>query len=146
MRSFLIGFVIVAVAAWTVRPAQAQPSAAAVPPQISTTLPSSAAAPTPAVAEPVDRSRYRYQDGRWWYLLPDNRWVYWENGAWVNYTPPAVGAPVPAYQYVQPPPYGYYAYPGYYDPAYYGGYYGGPAVSVGLGGWVGGGWGWHGHR
>ena len=140
MKSLLIGLGIVALTAWAVRPAEAQPgTTASTQPSL---LPSAAGTPTPAATDSVDRSRYRYYNGRWWYLLPDNRWVYWENGAWVNYVPPAVGAPAPtAYQYVQPPPYVYYGDPGYYyGPGYYGGYYGGPAVSIGLGGWVGGGW------
>lgn len=50
---------------------------------------SSAAVPGPAV---VDNSwRYRQHRGAWWYWLPSNRWVYWSNGAWVDYVP---GTPV----------------------------------------------------
>ena len=29
--------------------------------------------------------RYRYQNGRWWYLSRDNKWSRWENGVWVPY-------------------------------------------------------------
>ncbi len=29
--------------------------------------------------------RYRRHAGRWWYWLPKNQWVVWENGRWVEY-------------------------------------------------------------
>jgi hypothetical protein len=31
------------------------------------------------------RGRYRYQNGRWWYLTRDNRWFYWMNNEWIAY-------------------------------------------------------------
>jgi hypothetical protein len=38
--------------------------------------------------------RYRFYNGVWWYWLPENRWVYWSNGAWLDYNPVTVN-----YQY-----------------------------------------------
>ncbi len=29
--------------------------------------------------------RYRYNNGAWWYWLPANRWMYYDNGAWQDY-------------------------------------------------------------
>jgi hypothetical protein len=34
--------------------------------------------------------RYRWHGGQWWYWLPENRWVYWENNRWNDYAAPAV--------------------------------------------------------
>ena len=105
----------------------------------------------PVLAE-ADNSRYRYQGGVWWYLLPSNRWVYWSNGAWVDYFPasssPTVvyrGAPVYSSYYA--PSYGYRSYyPSYrsYYP-YYGGYHGHLGSAVGLGLSIGHGFGHGGH-
>ena len=107
--------------------------------------------PTPGDAT---SSRYRYQDGVWWYLLPSNRWVYWSDGRWVDHfagTAPAavVYRPVvPAYSYV--PSYSYprfyssydFYYPRHYASydfyptyrrSYYGGWGGwGSAIGLGL--------------
>jgi hypothetical protein len=33
--------------------------------------------------------RYRFHDGRWWYWLPSERWVYWQDGRWIEYAPSA---------------------------------------------------------
>jgi hypothetical protein len=33
-----------------------------------------------------DQGRYRHHNGRWWYWLPENRWVVWQRGAWVPYS------------------------------------------------------------
>jgi hypothetical protein len=30
--------------------------------------------------------RYRYQNGRWWYLSRDNKWSVWQNGRWVAWS------------------------------------------------------------
>jgi hypothetical protein len=41
--------------------------------------------------------RYKYHDGRWWYWLPSERWMMWENGRWID--PPSYsleGAPAGA--------------------------------------------------
>jgi hypothetical protein len=59
--------------------------------------------------------------------------------------------PPPTYAVAAPPVYVAPAYPAYYPPpvypAYYGGYpgYYGPSVSIGIGGYWGGGWGHHWH-
>jgi hypothetical protein len=42
----------------------------------------------PAAAE--NAWRYVYFNGQWWYWLPENRWVYWQNRRWNNYAPAAV--------------------------------------------------------
>jgi hypothetical protein len=107
-----------------------------------------------AAAVDTVNSRYRYHDGVWWYWLPSNRWVYWSNGAWVDFVPTTQPSTViyrsaaPAYSYV--PSYGYtsaYSYPQYYSS--YGGYYPGYSSYYGsgygyyprYGGYYGGGWG-----
>ena len=38
---------------------------------------------------PVDRSRYRYHEGRWWYWLPEGRWAIWGDNQWTIYNPQA---------------------------------------------------------
>jgi hypothetical protein len=30
--------------------------------------------------------RYKYQNGGWWYWLPSNRWMHYQNGTWQDYT------------------------------------------------------------
>ena len=32
-----------------------------------------------------DDSRYRWDNGRWWYWGPGNRWSWWNNGRWTDY-------------------------------------------------------------
>lgn len=96
--------------------AQADPGAASV-------------AVEPAIA--VDNSwRYKQHNGKWWYWLPSERWVYWSNGAWVDHvpgTPVVVAAP----SFGVTSGYGYYPYAtgyrSYYRPSigvYTGGGYG----------------------
>jgi hypothetical protein len=51
-----------------------------------------AAAESNAAADHVQapaeaQGRYRRHNGRWWYWLPENRWVVWQRGAWVPYAP-----------------------------------------------------------
>jgi hypothetical protein len=31
--------------------------------------------------------RYRYQNGRWWYLSRENKWFVWQGGRWLAYMP-----------------------------------------------------------
>jgi uncharacterized protein YkwD len=31
-----------------------------------------------------EKWRYRWHQGRWWYWLPENRWVVWVNGRWME--------------------------------------------------------------
>jgi hypothetical protein len=98
----------------------------------------------PEVTSAGDNSRYRNYNGVWWYQLPNDRWVYWSNGEWVNFVattqPPPPVYPSPAYSYV--PSYGSYGY----APSY-GGYYGYPRYNSSYGyyprygGYYGGGWG-----
>jgi hypothetical protein len=82
--------------------------------------------------------RYRQHEGRWWYWLPSNRWVMWDDGRWID--PPAesipsgrietpqyesgpryvVPAPSPAARLMQPRPRSWYYSGGVYDgPRYY---------------------------
>ncbi len=105
----------------------------------------------PGYAASVDSSRYRFYNGYWWYWMPDNHWMCYVNGQWVNPSPPVqanppvqtspgmpVQASVPVYPYqynVVPQPY-YTPYPyGYYPYPYYGG-----GVYLGFGGGSGGYW------
>jgi hypothetical protein len=49
--------------------------------------PSSAArVDTQSSTRPRDENswRYKYHDGRWWYWLPSERWVMWQNGRWID--------------------------------------------------------------
>lgn len=48
-----------------------------------------------------DRRRFRFDNGRWWYWSPENRWSYYDNGNWTespaqgytaNYAPDTSGA------------------------------------------------------
>ena len=38
-------------------------------------------------AAPNNQSRVRRYNGRWWYAMPDNRWMVWQQNAWVAHTP-----------------------------------------------------------
>lgn len=59
-----------------------------------------------------DRTRYRWHQGCWWYLLPNNQWVRWDGQQWVEWEEQAVARP----RYV-PAPYGSRNYyPGAYFP------------------------------
>lgn len=31
--------------------------------------------------------RFKNYNGRWWYWLPEETWVYWQDGRWVHYDP-----------------------------------------------------------
>jgi hypothetical protein len=37
-------------------------------------------------ADKSGRWRYKYHDGRWWYWLPSNSWVFYHNQRWVPYS------------------------------------------------------------
>jgi hypothetical protein len=104
----------------------------------------------PAVTAAADENwRFRNYNGTWWYWMPSNRWVYWSNGAWVDFVPTTQPSTVvyrsvapaysyaPSYNYVSPYSFGYpsyYSSYGYYPRyGYGGGYYGGlGAVGLGL--------------
>jgi hypothetical protein len=30
-------------------------------------------------------AHYRWHEGRWWYSMPENKWVYWTGSAWVPF-------------------------------------------------------------
>lgn len=45
--------------------------------------------PPAARSAAVDRSRYRYHEGRWWYWLPEGRWAIWGDNQWTIYEPRA---------------------------------------------------------
>lgn len=49
------------------------------------TASNSDAASRPA-ADKSGRWRYKYHDGRWWYWLPSNSWVFYHNQRWVPYS------------------------------------------------------------
>ncbi|HQU44930.1 MAG: hypothetical protein B7Z73_07700, partial [Planctomycetia bacterium 21-64-5] len=48
-----------------------------------------AAPGVPLGTEPRHRetARPRFQGGRWWFLSRDNRWLVWQDGRWVRYSP-----------------------------------------------------------
>jgi len=108
--------------------------------------------------------RYKFHNGTWWYWLPENRWVYWNNGSWANYDA-ATYAAQPTYNtqpsynsynydnggYNGPYTSGYGGYPyygrGYYGGGYYPGYgYGGVGIGIDVGGGRGGDRGGRGRR
>ncbi len=39
-----------------------------------------------------ERWRFRFDNGRWWYWSPENRWSYYDNGNWSEYQGPAYTA------------------------------------------------------
>ncbi len=91
----------------------------------------------PSVVAERENWRYRQHEGRWWYLLPDNRWVVWSDGAWID--PPThavesepadvlphqaapryvVPSPSPAARLLQPRPRSWYFTGRVYDGPYY---------------------------
>ena len=42
-----------------------------------------------------DGWRYRYENGAWWYWMPNNRWTYYDNGGWQDYAVDNVAPSVP---------------------------------------------------
>lgn len=52
---------------------------------VGVTASRSGAASRPA-ADKSGRWRYKYHDGRWWYWLPSNSWVFYHNKRWVPYS------------------------------------------------------------
>lgn len=45
--------------------------------------------PTPG---PDERWRYKFHQGRWWYLRPNDEWLYWFEDHWVPHRPPPPAA------------------------------------------------------
>ena len=59
-------------------------------PSTDVAVASGTTSPTPArSAEPASRTRdawrYRWNDGRWWYWTPEQKWMVWTGFAWVPY-------------------------------------------------------------
>ncbi len=95
-----------------------------------------------------DPWRYRFENGRWWYWTPQNRWMIYNNGQWADYVPapsyavgygsyevaPGTTSYYPSYEYVAPG--SVYYYPSYGYTVGYPAYWYGPRV----------GWGWYGGR
>ena len=69
MRGLTAGFLLVAGMVLSVGPAAA---------------PHATAAEAKATSG-ADAWRFVWFQGRWWYWLPDNRWVYWQNDCWNRY-------------------------------------------------------------
>lgn len=40
---------------------------------------------SPGTGPVASNPRYGFADGHWWYWLPSDQWVFWENGAWHDY-------------------------------------------------------------
>jgi hypothetical protein len=90
-------------------PAPAVPGIPSVPgiPRAPVDIPPGSALPSnapvempPEISPNADKSRYVWHGGRWWYLQPANRWMYWSEGRWVEFQRSRYGS-TPAY--VQPP-------------------------------------------
>lgn len=56
--------------------------------------------PGPEISPNAEQWRYSYQNGCWWYLSPERKWLYWFDGRWVEYLPPSRSNAPPN---VQPP-------------------------------------------
>lgn len=56
--------------------------------------------PPPDISPNAERWRYSFQNGHWWYLTPQRKWLYWSEGRWVDYLPPGRSNTPP---YIQPP-------------------------------------------
>ena len=46
----------------------------------------------PAVAVSDNHWRFKYHQGRWWYWMPEEHWVYWSSSRWVRYSRPTAAA------------------------------------------------------
>jgi hypothetical protein len=58
-------------------------SAPATPAPAGEAVPAPRADEIPAPRKADDQTwRYRWHDGRWWYWMPSEHWVYWEEGRW----------------------------------------------------------------
>jgi len=77
-------------------------------------------------------SRYRFHQGRWWYLTTSGNWLYWQNGRWNRFQSGGT-----TYSQAATPRHygnrGYYTQPyynnGYYNGGYYNNYYGNPGYN-----------------
>jgi hypothetical protein len=89
-----------------------------------------------------DQSRYRFENGRWWYWTPQQTWLFYENGQWMNYGPPAPYITSYGGSQVMPSTaYSYPVYSSYYLPDYSDGVYVYPGYWYG---WRP--WGWYARR
>lgn len=112
-----------------------------------------AAEPAPTAATADLKWRYKRHNGQWWYWLPENRWVIWNNDKWEDYNAatyrvPASAATSGTVIYAQPyntavpqtvyrgynaaPYVGGYSYTPY-SRGYPGYYRGGSRISIGVG-------------
>jgi hypothetical protein len=104
-------------------PAAPSPAPAASAPAAGQQAPQAEAKPVDA--KPVDTEgwRYRFHDGRWWYWLPTQQWVYWDGSKWNDVVAPPAPTAAPAVTYANPGPSPYNPnYPNvwpYNDPNYY---------------------------
>ena len=149
MKPFVValvaGLITTALPIGTVERERSPPAAVAAPAATD-----AVSTPATSAAASGDSSRYRFYNGYWWYWTPDNHWVCYVNGQWVNPSPPVqASSPVqaPARPY-QPPlpstrtnttwfhsPYDPYPYGYSYPYPYYGG-----GLYLGFGGGYGGYW------
>lgn len=54
----------------------------------------------PDISPNAEQWRYSFQNGFWWYITPEHRWLYWSQGRWVEHLPPGRSNTPP---YLQPP-------------------------------------------
>ena len=78
-KKWLTGFWAAMALAYSV--AAAQETSDAIPPRVDANR---TAANAPA-ANPVNRWRYRFHNGRWWFYDRGKQWSYWDGGAWRAY-------------------------------------------------------------
>ncbi|HXT59536.1 MAG TPA: hypothetical protein VN699_12925 [Pirellulales bacterium] len=69
---------LLAAAAWQIPAVQAQVTSRAISPGSEVA--------SGSVSERIDPWRYKYHDGHWWYWLPSNSWVFYDNQRWVPYS------------------------------------------------------------
>jgi len=55
-----------------------------------------AAEPAPTAATADLKWRYKRHNGQWWYWLPENRWVIWNNDKWEDYNAATYRVPASA--------------------------------------------------
>ncbi len=85
MRFLATSLLTLAALAWPGSDGQAQNP---TPPTAATAQSGQPALSTDPLKGP-DGWRYTWSRGRWWYWLPEQRWMFWERGRWVDYMGPA---------------------------------------------------------
>jgi|GEM_PF-6868860 hypothetical protein len=84
-------------------PEELESQAEALPPAEKLPVPENFA---PVLAKPITESqqpaasdaksidpRYRWHEQRWWFAMPDGRWVWWDNFKWQPFEQPAAATP-----------------------------------------------------